>query len=220
MAKVLKESIEDLKLLLDSTKAPERRKAAKLIGEFGVVDLGDSLYQAYLKESKSLKAWETQCIMIKALGKIKYKNVMHELSIIIENNIMYDMITNEATLAFIRIERKSTKDVIPILKLLKVGNLSVLNGALKSLTFDDVLPEKEDIYKIIDSINLKKTLIKEQHKVGFFDPREYLLSAMSKWDRKDPKIINFIEECSKDEYLGKRHNLIEKVRKGKKVYSE
>ncbi|MHC5310999.1 hypothetical protein ACYSNM_13220 [Myroides sp. LJL116] len=220
MAKILKESIEDLKLLLASTKAPERRKAAKWIGEFNVIDLGDSLYQAYLKESKNLKAWETQCMMIKALGKIKYKNVMHELSIIIENNKMHDMITNEATLAFIRIERKSTKDVIPILELLKVGNLSVLNGALKSLTFDDVVPEKEDIYKVIDAVNLKKSLIKEQHKVGVFDPREYLLSAMSKWDKKDPKIINFIEECSKDEYLGKKHDLIERVRKGKKVYSE
>ncbi|MTG99463.1 hypothetical protein GJV76_15290 [Myroides sp. BIT-d1] len=220
MAKVLKESIEDLKLLLESSKAPERRKAAKLIGDFGIVDLGDSLYQAYLKESKNLKAWETQCIMIKALGKIKYKNVLQELSIIIENNIIHDMITNEATLAFIRIKRENKNDIIPILELLKEGNLSVLNGALKSLAFDDVVPEIKDIYKLIDAVNLKKSLIKEQHKVGVFDPREYLLSAMSKWNRKDPKISSFIEECSKDEYLGKRHNLIEKVRKGKKVYAE
>ncbi|WP_410877848.1 hypothetical protein [Myroides sp. DW712] len=185
-----------------------------------VVELGDVLYQAYLKESKIPKAWETQCIMIKALGKIKYKNVLQELSIIIENNIIHDMITNEATLAFIRIKRENKNDIIPILKLLKEGNLSVLNGALKSLAFDDVIPEKEDRYTLIDAVNLKQTLIKEQHKVGVFDPREYLLSAMSKWDKKDPKISSFIEECSKDEYLGKRHTLIEKVRKGKKVYAE
>lgn len=220
MAKVLKESTADLKVLLTSTKAPERRKAAKLIGTFGVVELGDVLYQAYLKESKNPKAWETQCIMIKALGKIKYKNVLQELSIIIENNIIHDMITNEATLAFIRIKRENKNDIIPILKLLKEGNLSVLNGALKSLAFDDVIPEKEDIYKLIGAVELKTALIKEQHKVGVFDPREYLLSAMSKWNSKDPKMSSFIEECSKDEYLGKRHNLIEKVRKGKKVYSE
>ncbi|MCA4806537.1 HEAT repeat domain-containing protein [Myroides odoratimimus] len=220
MAKVLKESIEDLKLLLESSKAPERRKAAKLIGEFGVVDLGDSLYQAYLKESKNLKAWETQCIMIKAIGKIKYKNVLPHLESILEENQVDDMITHEVALAYVRINRKSIKDISPILKLLKEGNLSVLSGALAVLTFDDIIPEKEDMYTVIDAVNLKKSLIKEQHEVGSFDPREYLLSAMSKWDRKDPKIINFIEECSKDEYLGKRYNLIEKVRKGKKVYAE
>ncbi|MCC9043559.1 hypothetical protein LNQ81_12835 [Myroides sp. M-43] len=220
MAKVLKESIEYLKLLLESSKAPERRKAAKLMGEFEVVDLGDSLYQAYLKESKNLKAWETQCIMIKAIGKIKYKNVLPHLESILEENQVDDMITHEVALAYVRINRKSIKDISPILKLLKEGNLSVLSGALAVLAFDDIIPEKEDMYTLIDAVNLKKSLIKEQHEVGSFDPREYLLSAMSKWDRKDPKIINFIEECSKDEYLGKRHNLIEKVRKGKKVYSE
>ncbi len=220
MAKVLKESMEDLELLLVSTKAPERRKAAKLIETFEVVELGDVLYQAYLKESKNPKAWETQCIMIKALGKIKYKNVLPHLESILEENQVDDMITHEVALAYVRINRKSSKDISPILKLLKEGNLSVLSGALAVLAFDDIIPEKEDRYTLIDAVNLKQALIKEQHEVGSFDPREYLLSAMSKWDRKDPKISSFIEECSKDEYLGKRHNLIEKVRKGKKVYAE
>ncbi|MGG5599030.1 hypothetical protein ACPDHJ_04435 [Myroides sp. C8-3] len=220
MAKVLKESTADLRVLLNSTKAPERRKAAKLIGEFRVVDLGDSLYQAYLKESKNSKAWESQCIMIKAIGKIKYKNVLPHLERILEENQVDDMITHEVALAYVRMNRKSIKDISPIIKLLKEGNLSVLSGALAVLAFDDIIPEKEDMYTIIDAVNLKQTLIKEQHEVGSFDPREYLLSAMSKWDKKDPKISSFIEECSKDEYLGKRHDLIEKVKKGKKVYAE
>lgn len=78
-------------------------------------------------------------------------------------------------------------------------NIFLLSGALAVLTFDDIIPEIKDIYTLIDAVNLKKTLIKEQHKVGVFELREYLLSAMSKWDSKDPKMSSFIEECFKDE---------------------
>ena len=101
------------------------------------------------------------------------------MKIIIGKNEPHDMITDAAAMSYIRLERKDLTDAQAVIELLKTGNLSVLNGAIIILAFDDMKPPEDDIKTIIsilDSKPEKKIAIRE-----FMDPREYLLSAMHKW---------------------------------------
>ena len=72
MGKILKESISDIRGKLLSKKSTERRSSVKKIGVYLLKEMEDDLYLAYLKE-KNPRTWETQCAMIKSLGKLTSK---------------------------------------------------------------------------------------------------------------------------------------------------
>lgn len=184
------EDILKIKESLYDSKSTNRRSAAQKIGKKKIIELGDDLFNAYLKEKKDIRTWETQTAMIIALGKIGYKNAIEELSKILEANAQFDTITDAAACSFVRISRKHKNDAMPVIELIKNGKLSTLNGATSVLTYDDMIPSDEEVLKIIDIFNKKSE--NDLVSIGVGDPRSYLISAMSKW--KKELTINYLNQ--------------------------
>lgn len=176
------EDISKIKEALTDSKGVSRRNAAKKIGKKKIVELSDDLFNAYEKEIKDIRNWETLSEMIIAMGKIGCDKIIPTLEEIIKENKQYDRITSAAALAYVRLKRKTPNDVIPIISLIHDGKLSVMNGATSALTYDDMIPSDEDIKTLIDIFNRKEE--KELVHLGSSDPRSYLISAMSQWKKE------------------------------------
>jgi hypothetical protein len=117
---------------LNSTKSPNRRRAAKEIGKKIIVELGDELYKKYLEEIKDKKTWETQCEMIKALGIINYKKAMGNIEKIVTDNISHDALTICAATTYVQLKRQSLNDGLTCIGIIGIrayfSNYRVFNG--------------------------------------------------------------------------------------------
>jgi len=165
-----------------NNQSAKRRSASKKIGKNELFQLGEQLYNAYLKEREDKRTWETQTEMILALGKIGFKKALQDLEQIIKKNEPHDMITIASARSYVRLKRMNLNDAKPVIELIKEGNLSVLNGALGVLTYDDMQPSENETKEIISILDTKKE--SDISIIGLSDPRAFLISAMSKWDKK------------------------------------
>jgi len=182
---------EEIKTKLHSTKSADRKRSANEIGKLKLTDLADDLYQAYIKETKDKRTWETQVEMILALGLLDYKNALTEIETIIKANNPHDMITNAAAQTYVRLKRKSLNDATPVLELLRFGGLSTVSGCLKPLGYDRMQPDEEQINELI-----KITWDLNKHKdyePAYGDPRYGIAAACAGWDRRLTK--DFLEHC-------------------------
>lgn len=205
------EEINQIANDLESKQSAKRRSAAKKIGKNKLEQLGEELYKAYVKEREDKRTWETQTEMILALGRIGYSKTLDDLKLIIDRNEPHDMITIAAARSYVRLKRKNLNDAQPVIELLANGNLSVLNGATDILAFDEMHPSEEEIKTIIsllDSKNEKDISIR-----GLGDPREGLLSAMSKWNdaasqsylkRYNESNNKLLKKCAESALQGKK----------------
>jgi hypothetical protein len=200
---------EEILEKLNSTKSPDRRRAAKEIGKKINVELGDELYKKYLEEIKDKRTWETQCEMIKALGIINYKKTFEIIEKIVKENIPHDSITINAATAYVRLKRENKNDGKPVLELLGFGRISVIVGVLMALAYDKMVPDNETIEKII-----KICWDLKNHKdieVGVSDGRKYLAIACANWNKKLTEgILNhYIETAYMFNNITKDNNLID-----------
>lgn len=209
---------DEISLITDDLQnkiSSKRKSAAKKVGKNHLVQLGDNLYQSYIREREDKRTWETQVEMILALGKIGYVKALPDLKLIIDKNIPHDMITIAAARSYVRLKRTNLNDAEPVIELLKDGNLSVLVGATNILTYDDMHPSEEHIKEIISLLNSKDE--SEISISGLSDPRMSVISAMSRW--KDSASQNYLErfKLSKNKNLS---NCAELALKGKKSVFE
>jgi hypothetical protein len=182
---------EEIKTKLHSTKSSDRKRAAKEIGKLKLSDFADDLYQAYLKETKDKRTWETQVEMILALGLLDYENALTEIDKIIKANNPHDMITYAAAQTYVRLKRKSLSDASPVLELLRFGGLSIVSGCLNPLGYDKMHPDENQIKQLI-----KLSWDLHKHKdcePGYGDPRYGIAAACAGWDRQLTK--EFLEHC-------------------------
>lgn len=174
---------EEIKTKLHSTKSVDRKRAVKEIGKLKLTDFGDDLYQAYLKEVKDTRTWETQVEMILALGLLDYKNALTEIEQIVSTNLPYDMITYAAAQSYVRLKRQSLTDASPAIELLRFGGLSIVGGCLNPLGYDKMQPDENQIKELITlSWDLYKHKDRLGHEGGYYDPRYGLAAACAGWD--------------------------------------
>jgi hypothetical protein len=171
-----------------------------------------------------MRTWETQVEMIRALGKIGYKPILADLEELLEkqNTNSVNVITH-AAIAYVRIKRTNPNDALPVIELLHTNNWDVAGGALYALCFDDMIPLDEQIKQILDWVKGKEKELDERFAKGAIDRRLILLSAASHWDRKNPVVDSFIEDCLANEKLNTVNGFlekIEKIKKGKRLFSE
>lgn len=198
MAKELtKEEILQIENDLKDKKSTKRISAAKKIRKYKIKELGDALFEAYMEEYKDVRTWEVQQEMILALGHIDYVKALPEIQKRISN---LDRNVDVSARTFVRFVRKELSDVDPVFELLKSDNPNLINGAVSALAFDVMMPADEDIKKLISIFDQK---YKDDVFVtkGTTDPRVYLMSAMSKWNKSicKPYIERFLN--SSDYYL-------------------
>ncbi|MCZ4222510.1 hypothetical protein [Pedobacter rhodius] len=187
-------TLDIIKTFLTSNKSSERRKGAKEIAKYNVVELGESLFNAYLKESQNTKTWETQVEMILALGLINYKKALIIISKIVLLNTPHSMVSYAGAQTYIRLKRRSLKDAKPIIELLKTGSLSIVDGALNPLGYDKMMPSAEEIKTLI---KLSWDLHKHKDRIGkelaYCDPRYGLAAACAGWNKQ--LTFDFLNHC-------------------------
>ncbi|WP_343618038.1 hypothetical protein [Flavobacterium sp.] len=190
---------DEIKEKLASKKSTDRLRAVKKISKEKISELANELFEAYLKERKDLRTWEPQSEMIKALGILDHKPAFKYVEEIVRKNIPHDMITINASIAFVQLKRTSIFDAKPVLELLSFGSTSVICGALEALAEDKMLPPKneiEEILKISWDINKHKDRI--GHEYGLIDPRYYLAIACAGWDKT--LCTDFLNHCIETAY--------------------
>lgn len=185
---------EEIKLKLESKKSADRRRASKEIGKLKITDIGNELYNAYLKEKKDDRTWETQSEMIKSLGIIDYKALLSDLEEIVNSNIPHDAITSAAATSYVQLKRESTNDAKPILDLLNFGSVSVISGALFALPIDRMVPPDNEIKSIINKCwDINKHPDRVGYEFGLIDSRIYLALACADWNLSLTK--DFLNHC-------------------------
>jgi hypothetical protein len=185
------EEIVQIAIDLQNSKSEKRRNAAKKISKNRLPELGDQLYAAYLKEKEDKRTWETQYEMVKALGLIDYKKSLENIYETVRQNEPHDMITVGASLAYIRLKRKSLSDSAPVLELLEFGRISVIAGVVMVLAIDKMIPDNDAIEKIIKICwDLHRHKDVTPHDM---DDRKYLAIACANWDKNLVK--DFLNHC-------------------------
>jgi hypothetical protein len=185
---------EEIRTKLHSTKSADRRRAAKETSSLKLTDLGEDLFQAYLKETKDKRTWETQVEMILALGLLDYKNSLPKIEQIVRINVPNDMITYAAAQSYVRLKRQSLTDASPTLELLQFGGLSTVDGCLNPLGYDKMQPDENQIKELIKlSWDLHKHKDRLGYENSYCDPRYGLAAACAGWDRQLTK--GFLEHC-------------------------
>lgn len=187
-------TIEEIIQRLSSKKSADRLSAAKRISKENIAAVGEELFSAYIKETNDKRTWETQSEMVKALGCIGYKPALGHIEKIVRENIPHDMITMNATTAFVQLKRKNIYDAQPVLELLTFGRISVITGAFRALSNDKMLPPKNEIEEILEiswDINKHKDRIGQEF--GLIDPRMYVAAACAGWD--STLTVGFLNHC-------------------------
>lgn len=187
-------TIQEIELKLRSSKSSDRKLAARSIGKLALKELGGELLNAYIKEKKDVRTWETKLEMILSLGLIDHKAALPEIEIIIKTNLALDAVTSVAARTYVRLKRKSINDAAPVIELLKTGGLSVVSGALNTLGNDRMMPSDEEINELIKlSWDLHRHKDRVGKEFGLMDPRYGLAFACAGWDRHLTR--SFLDHC-------------------------
>ena len=210
MKQLTEEEIILIKGELCSSKSSKRRSAAKKIARYEIVSLADELLEAYLKERKDVRTWETQMEMIKAFAKIDCKAAIPYLKEIVDKNEDMDTITTYAALSYIRLNRQSKNDMSEIMGVLEKGNRSVFMGAIYAMAYDDVVPTEQEMTCVLDIF--EKRAVYNDH---YTCSAQHIISAMHKWQNE--MIAPFLEHYSKYPQYA---NFIENTFSGKKSCKE
>ncbi len=188
----------DVKLLremLFSSKVGEKRKAIKLIAQNKLHEFNEDIFNFLQNTINENKFWESHVQIIDYLGYIKFKPLISILESICNSNEPHSMVTMVSSRALCRIKRTNDNDVSEVMKLLSYGNFSVINGALKSLGQDKIIPSKNEIKIIIENVNK----IEAKQEKGYADIRVGLALACAGWE-KTSLVMGFLNNCIESNY--------------------
>ena len=159
-----------------------------------VSELNDASFCQYLEsidlESLIEKNWETAIAVIKAIGVLKCQASAPCLKRITFRIFPeFETAKSHAAMAWVRIARKDIYDADPVLKVLKSGTFSAINGALNAMGYDRMMPNPDVCDQII-------TLVWDYGRDrprGTVDPRYGLAAACAGWNCS--KRTAFLEHC-------------------------
>ena len=190
---------EEIETLLFSKKSTERRRAAKYIGKHNLVAFAEQVHEAYVKEKRDERTWETQAAMINTLGLLDHKPAKNDIEQVFRQSGELHTTAIEAATAYIRLARKSINDSQPVLELLALDNYAVLTGVSLSLAIDKMLPDREAIELILKcywNSNKHKDRIGKEY--GIMDARQYVAIACANWDVS--LTADFLNHCIETAY--------------------
>ncbi|RLJ69332.1 HEAT repeat domain-containing protein [Pedobacter alluvionis] len=185
-------SNEAIKELLISEKKADVRKGVKLVLNNTLINFADDVFDILRRYLKDEKMWEVNYDIIRLLGQARYEKVIPILDEICNQNEDHDMVTSAAATALCRIKRANIHDVQEVQRLLTFGNFAVVDGALRSMGMDKVMPSENKIGEIINSVKEFEPKIEK----GYADIREGLAVASAGWT-KNELVKNFLDDCLK-----------------------
>jgi len=169
---------------LKDRKSAKRRSAAKKLRKMADPSAEEALLEAFKNEIKDPRTWETQYQIIMALGECGIKSALNALEEYASTDIEATMVYVALGDAIVRLSIKSNTDVSPIYSIIKSNNLMLLDGAFRAMAMLQMVPNENDISKIIEYASK----LDKEHFLRF-----WVVAATPGWKCK--KAINFIKEC-------------------------
>jgi len=173
---------EDIELL-EHTRSPKRRAAAKRLRKLGDVSAGPALLSALHKEIEDPRTWETQYQLVMAIGECRYQEALQFLTEFAAKPLDATMIYVGLGDALIRLRVQSLEDGTPILDLMNSDNRMLVDGVFRAMAMLRMLPSSEQVEQILRVVSAKP----------IDDPtRIWPLAAAPGWS--GDKVQQFIDE--------------------------
>ena len=183
----------ELRNTIQNGKTADLKRAVKFAVKNDIKDVGEDIYQGFLKVKGNPKKWALQVELIKALDTLEFKDASKDLRTLIDEDKPHDMVTMAATTAYVRLTREDKNDVSGIIDLLDKG-ISVVTGALKSLAMEPGSPDVTSVNTILsktESINKHPQRIGREF--GLIDPRIYVAIAANYWESENKE--SYLKHC-------------------------
>lgn len=181
---------ERIKAGFESKSAGKIISTAKQLQKKYISGFEDTIVSILENRYRSNKSWEVQSELIKIIGKERIDSALPLIKEIVAKNIDFDMVTIQAATAYLRMTRKDTSDVNPIISMFGHIGFSVGEGFLACLGTDLMVPPKSDQDKLITYFRDFGNPLP----LGHVDPRFGLVLAAENWNTPEAK--EFIKRCS------------------------
>ncbi|MFV0305793.1 MAG: hypothetical protein ACK5IC_09975 [Moheibacter sp.] len=189
-------NIDEVLELLASTKKVDLKKGINLATKNQIELTNDFLYQILSNSINDEKFWESNVQIIDYFGITQYEKSEKILDSVCIKNEPHSMVTMSSAQALCRIKKTSDSDILEVNRLLSFGNFSVVNGVLKFLGQDEIIPNSElEMKKIIDKVNN----FEPKYEKGYSDVRVGLALACSLWPKLD-FVKDFLNNCLLSSY--------------------
>lgn len=180
---------QKIKAALESNKAMKIISAAKQLQKKYIPEFEDILVDILEKRYHANKSWEVQAELISIIGKECIISALPIIKEIVNKNLDFDLVTNRAATAYLRISRKDLSDVNPIISMFGNIGYSVGEGFLTCLGTDLMVPTVSNQNLIISYFWDFGNPIP----LGYVDPRYGLAQAAEKWNTPEAK--SFLKHC-------------------------
>ena len=179
-------SLEDDIQDLTNSRSSKRRSAAKRLRKKADRAAGAALLAALTKEIQDKRTRETQYQMVMAIGECGYTEALPVLDDLARTNLEATMLHVAVGDALVRMTHRSIDDGTPIIEMLKTGNASLIDGALRAMAMLRMKPSDDDLGTIIDYA--------EQFPTDD-NSRFWIIAACPGWTGE--RVEKFIDDCSR-----------------------
>lgn len=175
---------------LESGSSPKIQKAAKAISKKSLSGYCAHLTAALKEQIKNPKSWETQCELIKAIGKTGCVEVLPLLKDLINKDYESTILYSELAFSILLIENISESNIDFLFQSLEKRNVSQIAGACAALLYRKIIPTEEEISQIVSEI---VTYTEDEGHI--ITPRGYIAAIAYLWPASTVK--DFLESCKK-----------------------
>jgi len=180
---------------LESSSSPKIRKAAEAIYKKNLDGYCPYLVKALTKEIEKPKAWKTQCQLIKAIAMSNCTDALTTLRQLIEREYESTILYKELGFAIFILENTEALNLNFLYQSLTKGNELQISGVCAGVLFKKIIPEKEDIKKIIAGISQYT-----ENEGAKITPRCYIAATAHLWPKEET--IDFLESCKESSWPG------------------
>ena len=174
----------DIQLLEDS-RSPKRRSAAKRLRKLGDIAAGPALLKRLKTEVLDPRTWETQYQLIMAIGECLYLDALPFLDDLSKVKLEAAMIYVGIGDALVRLKSDGGRDIAPVISLMQSNNDMLIDGAFRAMAMLKMVPSDEAVIAILGFVSKFDI----NHGIRFWP-----LAASAGWD--GDHVLKYISECS------------------------
>lgn len=173
---------------LESGSSPKIRKAATSIAKKLLSGYSSPLIAALKEQMNYPKSWQTQCELIKAIGKTGCIEALQLLKNLIENDFESTILYRELAFSIIVLENIALKNLDFLFLSFKKKNAGQIAGACAGVLYLKIIPTEEEISKIISEVAAYT-----EYEGQIMTPRAYIAALAYLWPVSSVK--EFLESC-------------------------
>jgi len=174
---------------LESGSSPKIRKATKKIIDNNLTGYCSFLLDALTRELKKPKAWQTQCILIKAIGITNCSSALPFLKEIIDIEFDSTVLYRDLAFSIFLLENTEGLDLSFLFHSIKKNNELQISGVCAAILYKKLILMQDDMHKVLTAIS---PYTKDEGRV--LTPRYYIAAVTYLWP-KTTELQKFLESC-------------------------